>query len=109
MVFNLFGLRKNADSNLASSRLGGASFAAISSQSAPAAKPAADKKSSEPSAPHPSSVFEFGATVSVGKPFMRGVCTGEDPDAIHACTWSIEAVDAQSLGKAQPRKFRVEF
>eukprot|EP00798_Chlamydomonas_sp_ICE-L_P006100 gene6100-2698_t len=84
-------------------------FAAITTQNAPAPKNASDKKGAEPAAPHPSSVFEFGPTVTLGKPFMRGMCTGDDPDAIHACTWSIEAVDPQSNGKTQPRKFRVEF
>ena len=42
--------------------------------------------------PRPSSVFEYGPTVGAGGEYMRGVCTGEDPDALQACTWSLEPV-----------------
>lgn len=66
-------------------------------------------KTAEPavSMPKPSSVFEFGTTVQVGADFMRGVCTGDDPDAIQACTWSVEPLQ----GKAKEKKhlYRIEF
>ncbi|KAG2486211.1 hypothetical protein HYH03_015173 [Edaphochlamys debaryana] len=57
--------------------------------------------------PRPSSVFEFGPTVSVGSDYMRGVCTGDNPDAIQACTWTIE--EAQGKPKEKRHVFRVEF
>lgn len=55
----------------------------------------------------PASVFEFGQTVLVGSDMMRGVCTGEDPDAIQACTWSIEP--AQGKPKEKKHAYRIEF
>lgn len=57
--------------------------------------------------PRPSSLFEFGPMVQVGQDYMRGVCTGDDPDAIQACTWTIEEAE----GKAKDKKhlYRVEF
>ncbi|KXZ45166.1 hypothetical protein GPECTOR_57g456 [Gonium pectorale] len=57
--------------------------------------------------PRPSSVFEFGPMVQVGADYMRGVCTGDNPDAIQACTWTI----SQAEGKPKEKKhvYRVEF
>ncbi|GLC58799.1 hypothetical protein PLESTB_001402300 [Pleodorina starrii] len=57
--------------------------------------------------PRPSSVFEFGPMVQVGSDYMRGVCTGDNPDAIQACTWTIE--EAQGKPKEKKHLFRVEF
>ncbi|GFR40629.1 hypothetical protein Agub_g1211 [Astrephomene gubernaculifera] len=57
--------------------------------------------------PRPSSVFEFGPMVQVGSEIMRGVCTGDNPDAIQACTWTIE--EAQGKPKEKKHVFRVEF
>eukprot|EP00198_Chlamydomonas_reinhardtii_P007045 XP_001696381.1 predicted protein [Chlamydomonas reinhardtii] len=57
--------------------------------------------------PRPSSVFEFGPMVQVGSDYMRGVCTGDNPDAIQACTWTIE--EAQGKPKEKKHVFRVEF
>ncbi|GLI69614.1 hypothetical protein VaNZ11_014281 [Volvox africanus] len=57
--------------------------------------------------PRPSSVFEFGTLVQVGSEYMRGVCTGDNPDAIQACTWTIE--EAQGKPKEKKHVFRVEF
>ncbi len=57
--------------------------------------------------PKPSSVFEFGHAVQQGQDYMRGVCTGDDPDAIQACTWSLEPWS----GKAKDKRhaYRIEF
>lgn len=57
--------------------------------------------------PRPSSIFEFGPSVSVGDDFMKGMCTGDNPDAIQACTWTVE----QLQGKAKEKKpvYRIEF
>jgi hypothetical protein len=49
-------------------------------------------------------LFEFGNLVPAGGTVLRGVCTGDDPEAIQACTWSVEKVQQ---GK-KPR-YRVEF
>ncbi|GIL47898.1 hypothetical protein Vafri_4517 [Volvox africanus] len=57
--------------------------------------------------PRPSSVFEFGPLVQMGSDYMRGVCTGDNPDAIQACTWTIE--EAQGKPKEKKHVFRVEF
>lgn len=57
--------------------------------------------------PRPSSVFEFGPMVQLGQEYMRGVCTGDNPDAIQACTWTIE--EAQVKPKEKKHIFRVEF
>lgn len=73
-----------------------------------------------------SSVFEFGPVVSeairascmvliisslhdqvkLGDEMMRGVCIGEDPHAIEACTWVIEPIKAS---KDNHHRYRVEF
>lgn len=59
--------------------------------------------------PRPSSVFEFGQTVSAGQGYMRGVCTGENPDAIQACTWSIEVAPQPAKPKEKKSTYRIEF
>ena len=56
----------------------------------------------------PSSVFEFGATIQAGEDMFRGQCVGDNPDAIQACTWSVEP----ALGKGKEKKkhlYRIEF
>jgi hypothetical protein len=57
--------------------------------------------------PRPSSVFEFGPLVQASSEYMRGVCTGDNPDAIQACTWTIEEV--QGKPKEKKHVYRVEF
>ena len=57
--------------------------------------------------PKPSSVFEYGPMVTAGADYMRGVCTGEDPDALQACTWSLEPVQAKP--KEKKHMYRIEF
>lgn len=72
--------------------------------------PQPDPYSSDPvlsQMPRPLSVFEFGPMVQVGSDYMRGVCTGDNPDAIQACTWTIE--EAQGKPKEKKHVFRVEF
>jgi hypothetical protein len=54
-----------------------------------------------------SSVFEFGPTVAQGQSFMRGLCSGDDPDVIQACTWSEEV--AQGRPRDKHHLYRVEF
>ena len=58
-----------------------------------------------PAITRPTSVFEFGPPVAAGAEFLRGMCAGDNPDAIQACTWSVETVEK----KAKGRKFLVEF
>lgn len=55
----------------------------------------------------PTSIFEFGEPVPVGGDVLRGMCAGADPDAIHACTWTVE--QAQGRGRQKQPKYRVEF
>jgi hypothetical protein len=57
--------------------------------------------------PKPTSIFEFGEPVPVGGEVLRGMCAGSDPDAIHACTWTIE--QAQGRGREKKPRYRVEF
>ena len=57
--------------------------------------------------PAPSSLFEFGPTVAVGTEIMRGTCTGDDPDAILACTWHLEP--AQGKPRDKVHSYRIEF
>jgi len=57
--------------------------------------------------PKPTSIFEFGEPVPVGGDVLRGMCAGADPDAIHACTWTVE--QAQGRGRERKPKYRVEF
>lgn len=59
------------------------------------------------SQPKPSSIFEFGEAVPAGGDVLRGMCAGADPDAIHACTWTVE--QAQGRGRQKQPKYRVEF
>jgi hypothetical protein len=54
-----------------------------------------------------SSLFEFGPLVQVGSDIMRGVCVGEDPDAIQACTWHVEPAQGKPRDKAHT--YRIEF
>ena len=77
---------------------------------AAAAKPGAVSSNVEPPSgflPKPVSVFEFGAPVAVGTEFLRGVCSGDNPDAVQACTWSVDALQ----GKPREKKpvYRIEF
>ncbi len=58
-------------------------------------------------APRPTSIFEFGEPVPAGGDLLRGMCAGADPDAIHACTWTIEP--AQGRGRGKKPRYRVEF
>lgn len=58
--------------------------------------------------PKPTSVFEFGQAVPAGGDVMRGMCAGSDPDAIHACAWSVEPSQGKGRGQRAPR-YRVEF
>lgn len=55
----------------------------------------------------PTSIFEFGEPVPVGGEVLRGMCAGTDPDAIQACTWSLEPV--QGKGRERRPHYRVEF
>jgi hypothetical protein len=70
-------------------------------------EPAAAPSSDTPYLPKPVSVFEFGSTVQVGTDFLRGVCSGDNPDAVQACTWSVEPLE----GKPREKKpaYRIEF
>ncbi len=60
-----------------------------------------------PYLPKPVSVFEFGAPVQIGNAFLRGVCSGDNPDAVQACTWSVDTLQ----GKPREKKpvYRIEF
>lgn len=69
-------------------------------------QPASDNELAE-SLPRPSSIFEFGEPVPGGGEILKGMCAGADPDAIHACTWTIE--QAQGKGREKKPKYRVEF
>jgi hypothetical protein len=55
----------------------------------------------------PTSIFEFGEPVQAGGDALKGMCAGADPDAIHACTWTVE--QAQGRGRQKQPKYRVEF
>jgi hypothetical protein len=55
----------------------------------------------------PTSIFEFGEPVQAGGDVLKGMCAGADPDAIHACTWTVE--QAQGRGRQKQPKYRVEF
>lgn len=57
--------------------------------------------------PRPSNLFEFGPLVGLGQDFLRGVCTSENPDAIQACTWSLEQVEVKP--KHKRHAYRIEF
>jgi len=58
-----------------------------------------------PSMPKPSSIFEFGKPVPLGAEFLRGMCAGDDPDAIQACAWTIE----EAADKQKRPLYRIEF
>lgn len=77
--------------------------------SASSPQEAPSTSSSVAAQPAPSSVFEFGPLVTVGQDVMRGVCTGDNPDAIHACSWSIEPAVAQGKARDKKHLYRVEF
>jgi hypothetical protein len=66
---------------------------------------AASAEGFPPAITRPTSIFEFGPPVAGGGEFLRGMCAGDNPDAIQACTWSVEQVQV----KAKARKFLVEF
>lgn len=57
--------------------------------------------------PRPTSIFEFGPSVAGGSDYLRGMCAGDNPDAIQACTWSME----QAPGRARDKRplYRIEF
>ena len=57
--------------------------------------------------PRPNSIFEFGPSVTAGSEYMRGMCAGDNPDAIQACTWTVEPLQ----GKQREKKplYRIEF
>lgn len=57
--------------------------------------------------PTPTSIFEFGPLVPVGSEYMKGMCAGEDPDAIQACSWSIDKV--QGKPKEKRHLYHIEF
>jgi hypothetical protein len=51
----------------------------------------------------PTSVFAFGPTVAPGGEVLRGMCAGDDPDAIQACTWTVEKAEASPRPGAAAR------
>ncbi|MEW5307920.1 MAG: hypothetical protein WDW38_010569 [Sanguina aurantia] len=59
--------------------------------------------------PRPSNLFEFGPLVNLDQDFLRGVCTSENPDAIQACTWSLERVERKVKPKGKRHAYRIEF
>jgi hypothetical protein len=54
----------------------------------------------------PTSVFAFGPVVAPGGDVLRGMCAGDDPDAIQACTWTIEKAQG---GGGKAHAYVVEF
>ena len=70
-------------------------------------QPGADPSNDTPYLPKPVSVFEFGPSTQVGSDFLRGVCSGDNPDAVQACTWSVDTLQ----GKPREKKpaYRIEF
>jgi hypothetical protein len=59
-------------------------------------------------ASRPTSVFAFGPTVAVGGEVLRGMCAGDDPDAIQACTWTVEKAEPGGRG-GKALAYVVEF
>lgn len=57
--------------------------------------------------PRPTSTFEFGPLVAGGSNYMRGNCAGENPDAVQACTWTIEPLPVKPREKRH--LYRIEF
>lgn len=57
--------------------------------------------------PRPASIFEFGKPLPITADHLVGMCAGDNPDAIQACTWSIEPLQ----GKAREKRpvYRIEF
>ena len=57
--------------------------------------------------PRPTSIFEFGKPAPVSADHLVGMCAGDNPDAIQACTWTIEPLQ----GKAREKRpvYRIEF
>lgn len=57
--------------------------------------------------PRPTSIFEFGKPVPISSDHLVGMCAGDNPDAIQACTWTIEPLQ----GKAREKRplYRIEF
>lgn len=55
--------------------------------------------------PNALSTFEFGPVVIPGGDVLRGVCTGENPNVIQACTWSLDKLE----GAGKKPAYRIEF
>jgi hypothetical protein len=57
--------------------------------------------------PRPTSIFEFGKPVPISSDHLVGMCAGDNPDAIQACTWTVEPLQ----GKAREKRpiYRIEF
>ncbi|KAF5833963.1 hypothetical protein DUNSADRAFT_9527 [Dunaliella salina] len=106
-MFGLFGKKKEQEKQNAAEE---AEKQKVSVSRAIPTKPAVigDQDDAMLAMPRPSSVFEYGPTVSVGGEYMRGVCTGEDPDALQACTWSLEPVPG-ARPKDKKHLYRIEF
>ncbi|GBF92293.1 hypothetical protein Rsub_05376 [Raphidocelis subcapitata] len=69
---------------------------------------AGGKDAAFPPAPaRPASIFEFGKPAPVTAEHLVGMCAGDNPDAIQACTWTIEPLQ----GKAREKRplYRIEF
>jgi hypothetical protein len=60
-----------------------------------------------PPMPRPTSIFEFGKPVAISSEHLVGMCAGDNPDAIQACTWTVEPLQ----GKAREKRplYRIEF
>ncbi|KIZ06382.1 hypothetical protein MNEG_1569 [Monoraphidium neglectum] len=57
--------------------------------------------------PRPASIFEFGKPVPLSSDHLVGNCAGDNPDAIQACTWTIEPLQGKSREKRPV--YRIEF
>lgn len=57
--------------------------------------------------PKPMSTFEFGPPVTVGGTIMTGVCSGDNPNVIQACAWTLETLQGKP-GDKKPA-YRIEF
>lgn len=57
--------------------------------------------------PKPASIFEFGKPVAISSDHLVGMCAGDNPEAIQACTWTIEPLQ----GKPREKRpvYRIEF
>jgi len=79
---------------------------------ATAARAAAAAADPSAEAARPTSVFAFGPIVGAGGEVLRGMCAGDDPDAIQACTWTIEKAETAPRPKMMGGKahaYVVEF